>query len=81
VKPGGKVVTTTAPPPNAAQFPQLSVSGFQMHPDGKRLSEIAQDVVAKKLRIPIALRLPLSQVREGVAAARKGGIGKVILLP
>jgi NADPH:quinone reductase-like Zn-dependent oxidoreductase len=80
VKPGGKVVTV-AGPPNAAQFPQVSVSMFQVNAEGKRLSEIAQDVVAKKLRIPIALRLPLSQVREGVAAARKGGIGKVVLLP
>jgi NADPH:quinone reductase-like Zn-dependent oxidoreductase len=80
VKPGGKVVTVTAPP-NAAQFPQVSVSHFQMHVDGKRLGEIAQDVVAKRLRIPIALRLPLSQAREGVAAARKGSIGKVILMP
>jgi NADPH:quinone reductase-like Zn-dependent oxidoreductase len=81
VKPGGKVVTVVAPPPNAAQFPQVSVSMFEVKAEGKRLSEIARDVVAKKLRIPIALRLPLSQVREGVAAARKGGIGKVVLLP
>ena len=81
VKPGGKVVTVVEPPPNAAQFPQVSVSMFEVKAEGKRLSEIAQDVVAKKLRIPIALRLPLSQAREGVAAARKGGIGKVILLP
>jgi NADPH:quinone reductase-like Zn-dependent oxidoreductase len=81
VKSGGKLVTVAGPPANAAQFPQVSVSMFQMHPDGKRLGEIAQDVVAKKLRIPIALRLPLSQAREGVAAARKGGIGKVVLLP
>lgn len=81
VKPGGRVVTVTMPPPNAAQFPQVSVSGYQVHPDGKRLAEIAQDVVRKKLRIPIDRRLPLAQTSQAFTAARKGGIGKVILLP
>lgn len=83
LKAGGRLVAVTEVPPNAAQFPQVTVKSFQMHPDGKRLAETAIDVVAKKFgfRIPIGRRFPLAQARQGMEAARKGGIGKVLLLP
>jgi NADPH:quinone reductase-like Zn-dependent oxidoreductase len=83
VRTGGRLVTVTEVPSNAGQFPQVKCSAFHIHPDGKRLAETAIDVVAKKwgLRIPIDRRLPLAQARQGMEAARKGGIGKVLLLP
>lgn len=80
VKSGGKLVTVTDPPPNAAQFPQVTVSRFQSHPDGKRLGEIAEDVLGKTLHIPVRRRFPLAQASDAVATARKGGGGKVLLL-
>ena len=82
VRAGGRLVTVVDLPANVGQFPQVKCSMFQMHPDGKRLAETAIDVVAKKwgLRIPIDRRLPLAQARRGLDAARKGGIGKVLLL-
>ncbi|MEO8725165.1 MAG: NADP-dependent oxidoreductase [Acidobacteriaceae bacterium] len=80
VKAGGMLVTVTEPPSNAAQFPQVKVSGFQSHADGRRLSEIAEDVLNRKLNIPIASRFPLTKARDAVATARKGAGGKVLLL-
>ena len=81
IKPDGKLITTTQVPPNAAEYPQVHASGFQVHADGTRLAAIAEDVHTKRFHIPIGRRLPLAQARQGVEAARKGSAGKVLLLP
>jgi NADPH:quinone reductase-like Zn-dependent oxidoreductase len=42
---------------------------------------MAEAVRDGKLVIPIGPKLPLSQAAEAQAAAEKGGIGKILLLP
>lgn len=81
VKSGGRLATVLSLPPNVADFPQVTTSMFQVHPDGARLYEIALDVASKRLVIPIGRRLPLAQAHIGVTAARNGGVGKILLLP
>ena len=42
---------------------------------------MAEAVRDGKLMIPISRKLPLSKADEAQAAAEKGGIGKILLLP
>jgi NADPH:quinone reductase-like Zn-dependent oxidoreductase len=51
------------------------------HFDRKTLESMAEAVRDGKLVIPIGPRLPLSQAAEAHAAAEKGGIGKILLVP
>jgi NADPH:quinone reductase-like Zn-dependent oxidoreductase len=48
--------------------------------DRKTLEFMAEAVRDGKLRIPISLKLPLSEAAEAQATAEKGGIGKVLLV-
>ena len=50
-------------------------------PDVERLYQLAEDVRGGKLRIPIARRMKLSDIREAHALAEKGGGGKIVLIP
>jgi NADPH:quinone reductase-like Zn-dependent oxidoreductase len=49
--------------------------------DGKTLQVMAEAVRDGKLVIPISRTLPLSEAAEAQAAAEKGGIGKILLVP
>jgi NADPH:quinone reductase-like Zn-dependent oxidoreductase len=49
--------------------------------DSKTLEFMAEAVRDGKLVIPIGRKLPLSEAAEAQAAAEKGGIGKILLLP
>lgn len=57
----------------------IEVRAFVSHPDGRRLSEIAQAVTRGELQIPIAKKLPLSEAREAHRLAEKGTAGKVVM--
>jgi len=80
VKQGGVFATVTGPPANAAMHPTVKVVMVQQHPVAAKIRELAEDVVAGRLKIPIDRMLPLADAAEGHAAAEKGGIGKVLLL-
>jgi NADPH:quinone reductase-like Zn-dependent oxidoreductase len=49
--------------------------------DRKTLEFMAEAVRDGKLVIPIGPRFPLSQAAEAHAAAEKGGVGKILLVP
>jgi NADPH:quinone reductase-like Zn-dependent oxidoreductase len=49
--------------------------------DGKTLEFMAEAVRDGKLVIPISQTLPLSEAAQAQAAAEKGGIGKILLVP
>jgi NADPH:quinone reductase-like Zn-dependent oxidoreductase len=49
--------------------------------DRETLQFMAEAVRDGKLVIPISQKLPLSEAAEAQAAAEKGGIGKILLVP
>jgi NADPH:quinone reductase-like Zn-dependent oxidoreductase len=80
VKQGGIFASVLGPPANAAMHPTVKVVPVMVVPDAAKLRELAEDVVAQKLAIPIDRMLALADAAEAHAAAEKGGIGKVLLL-
>ena len=80
VKQGGIFASVLGPPANAGMHPTVKVVPVMAKPDAGMLAELAAEVQAGRLTIPIDRMLPLAQAAEGHAAAERGGIGKVILL-
>ncbi|WP_348267641.1 NADP-dependent oxidoreductase [Edaphobacter sp. DSM 109919] len=80
VKQGGIFASVLGPPGNAKMHPTVQVTPIMVVPDAKMLRELAEDVAARRLTIPIDRMIPLKDAGEGQAAAEKGGIGKVLLL-
>jgi NADPH:quinone reductase-like Zn-dependent oxidoreductase len=81
VKPGGVFASVLGVPRNAGKYPTIKVVPVYATPDAKTLQFMAASVRDGKLVIPISLKLPLSEAAEAQAAAEKGGIGKVLLMP
>ena len=81
LKPGGVYASVVGEPRNAANYPSVKVAAVYSTADRKTLELMAEAVRDGKLVIPIGRKLPLSQAAEAQAAAEKGGIGKVLLLP
>jgi NADPH:quinone reductase-like Zn-dependent oxidoreductase len=79
VKPGGVVGSVLGEPPGAKQR-GLSTRPHMVHPDRRRLAELARANAEGKLIIPIAKRFPLAEIREAQAVAQRGAGGKVLLL-
>jgi NADPH:quinone reductase-like Zn-dependent oxidoreductase len=80
VKQGGMFASVLGPPGNAKMHPTVKIQAIQVVPDARMLKNLAEDVVAGKLKIPIDRMVPLADAGEAHAAAEKGGIGKVLLL-
>ena len=78
VKPGGTIGSVLGEPPGAKER-GLAVRAILSHSDSRRLAELTQAVAAGKLTIPIAKRMPLSEIREAHTLAEKGAGGKIIL--
>jgi NADPH:quinone reductase-like Zn-dependent oxidoreductase len=81
VKPGGVYASVVGAPQNATEYPSVKAVSVFSHFDRDTLQFMAEAVRDGKLVIPIGPRLPLNQAAEAQAAAEKGGIGKILLLP
>jgi NADPH:quinone reductase-like Zn-dependent oxidoreductase len=81
VKPGGVFASVVGAPQNAAEYPSVKVVTVFSKFDRKTLEFMAEAVRDGKLIIPISLKLPLSEAAEAQAAAEKGGVGKILLVP
>jgi NADPH:quinone reductase-like Zn-dependent oxidoreductase len=81
VKPGRVYASVVGAPQNAAEFPSVKVVTVFSKFDRKTLEFMAEAVRDAKLVIPISRTLPLSEAGEAQAAAEKGGIGKILLVP
>jgi NADPH:quinone reductase-like Zn-dependent oxidoreductase len=81
VKPGGVFSSVLGAPINAAKYPSVKVAFVFSKFDRGTLEFMAEAVRDGKLVIPISKKLPLSDAAEAQAAAEKGGIGKILLLP
>jgi NADPH:quinone reductase-like Zn-dependent oxidoreductase len=81
VKPGGVYASVVGLPQNAAKYPSVKMAHVFSKFDRKTLEFMAEAVRDGKLAIPISQTLPLSEAAEAQAAAEKGGIGKILLVP
>src|SRR4051794_17245928 len=81
VKPGGVYSLVVETPGNAAEYPSVRVVFVSSKFDRSTLEFMAAAARDGKLVIPISLKLPLSEAAKAHAAAEKGGIGKILLLP
>jgi NADPH:quinone reductase-like Zn-dependent oxidoreductase len=81
VKPGGVFASVVGAPQNAATYPAVKVAPVFSKFDRETLQFMAEAVRDGKLVIPISKTLPLSEAAEAQAAAEKGGIGKILLVP
>ncbi len=80
VKQGGVFASVVSIPENAALNPTIQTTRVMTKPNAAKLRELAEDVIAGKLKIPIDRMIPLEEAGEGQAAAEKGGLGKILLL-
>ena len=80
VRQGGVFASVLGPPANAKMHPTVRVEFVRVVPDPTMLRTLAEDVVAKRLVIPIDRMLPLAEAADAQAAAEKGGVGKILLL-
>jgi len=78
VKRGGTVGTVAGEPAGAKDL-GLIVRSLEVHPDAKRLAELARAAAEGSLVIPIAKRLSFTQIREAHAMAEAGAEGKIVL--
>jgi NADPH:quinone reductase-like Zn-dependent oxidoreductase len=78
VKPGGTVGSVLGEPAGAKER-GLAVRALLVHPDSGQLAALAQAAAAGKLTIPIAKRMPLTDIREAHALAERGAGGKIVL--
>ena len=81
VKPGGVFASVVGAPKNAATYPSVKVVTVFSKFDRKTLEFMAEAVRDGKLVIPISQSLPLNRAADAHAAAEKGGIGKILLVP
>jgi NADPH:quinone reductase-like Zn-dependent oxidoreductase len=81
VKPGGVYASVVEAPQSTAYYPAVKMVHVFSKFDRKTLEFMAEAVRDGKLVIPIGPRLPLSQAAEAHAAAEKGGVGKILLVP
>jgi NADPH:quinone reductase-like Zn-dependent oxidoreductase len=58
----------------------VTVHAIQVHPDAKRLAELAEAMAHGDLELPIGKRYPLHEVRAAQRAAEQHASGKVLLL-
>jgi NADPH:quinone reductase-like Zn-dependent oxidoreductase len=80
LKRSGRLVTVVGAP-DAAKKAGVEVRDVWARPDPDRLNRLAEDVRDGKLKMPIARRMRLSEVREAHELAEQGVNGKIALLP
>lgn len=78
IKPRGTVGSVTGEPVGAKEM-GLDVRLHVVHTDPRRLGELARAAADGSLVIPIAARVPFTQIREAHSLAEKGADGKVVV--
>jgi NADPH:quinone reductase-like Zn-dependent oxidoreductase len=81
VKQGGVFASVLGKPQNAAKYPEVKAVFVFSKFDRKTVEFMAEAVRDGKLVIPIGRKLPLSEAAQAQAAAEKGGVGKILLVP
>ncbi len=81
VRAGGVYASVVEAPQNVAKYPSVKVVHVFSKFDRKTLEFMAEAVRDGKLVIPISRKLPLSEAAQAQAAAEKGAVGKILLVP
>jgi NADPH:quinone reductase-like Zn-dependent oxidoreductase len=78
---GGTFASVVGPPEHAKDF-DILVEHVRSEPDAGRLQQLAEAVASKRLLIPIAKVMKLSEAAEAQRQAESGGVrGKIVLIP
>jgi NADPH:quinone reductase-like Zn-dependent oxidoreductase len=80
LRPGG-VLATVLGKPGGIDEKKLHVREVWAQPDSKQLHAMAEAEARGDFSIPIAKRVPLSDVRDAQAEAERGGMSKILLIP
>jgi NADPH:quinone reductase-like Zn-dependent oxidoreductase len=75
------ILATVVGKPNSADGYDIQVHEVWSEPDAKRIQQLAAEVAAGALTIPIFKRLKLAEIRQAHELAEKGVSGKVVLTP
>jgi NADPH:quinone reductase-like Zn-dependent oxidoreductase len=67
--------------PKAAEGKNVRVEAFSANPEAALLRQMADAVRDRKLTIPIAKKMKLSEAGEAQKLDEKGSGGKILLLP
>ncbi len=78
LKKQGRLASVVGKPPGTEN---IDVRPIVAKPNPDRLFELAKDVSEGKLRIPIACRMSLGDIRKAHETAEKGVNGKILLTP
>ena len=81
VKPGGTYGSLLGPPKDAALHPLVRVKPMMAHPVADTLVHYGEALRDGRLKLPIHGIMPLREASEAQAAAEKGGVGKIVLVP
>lgn len=76
----GGVLATTLGKPDGARARGVEVRTMLVHPDSRRLGELAQLYARGHFELPIEQRFDLSEVRQAHQASERHGSGKVLLV-
>jgi hypothetical protein len=69
-------------PPDRAAHPEVKSDGNAVGASAPVLAELAADIAAGRLEIPIARTYPLAEVREAYTELeRRHTLGKIVLIP
>lgn len=81
VKAGGVYSSVVGAPQNATEYPSVKVVQVWSKFDRRTLEFMAEAVRDGKLVIPIGPKMPMGEAAAAQAAAEKGGVGKILLVP
>jgi NADPH:quinone reductase-like Zn-dependent oxidoreductase len=80
IKRGGTLASVVGAPAEAKDR-DLRVATLIMHSDPARLQQLAVDVAAGRLRLPVGRVLKLADIQEAHRLAEQGRSGKIVLVP
>ncbi len=81
VKPGGAYGSLVGPPQDAALHPLVRINAMMAGPRADTIVHYGEALRDGKLKLPISRVMPLAGAGEAQAAAEKGGVGKIVLVP
>jgi NADPH:quinone reductase-like Zn-dependent oxidoreductase len=80
LRPGGVLATTVPPPPPPPEGSTAIAKPFWVKPNRAMLDRIGKAAAQGELVIPVAVRLPLSEVRQAHTLGENGVNGKILLV-
>jgi NADPH:quinone reductase-like Zn-dependent oxidoreductase len=80
IKKSGRLASVVGAPEEARAL-NVRVEVIMTQPDARRMQQLAEDVAAKRLILPVARVMRFEDIQEAHRLAEQGGIGKIVLRP